>query len=140
MATKRYYYAVWRRKTSTATAHLTKGKGNILVKKGDEYVDINNYFIGEWAKELVKDALYPFAILGRNSEKIFDITLHVRGGGLRGQAEAIRLAISRALVEFNPDYRLTLKPYGLLKRDPREKERKKPWLKKARKSPQWSKR
>jgi small subunit ribosomal protein S9 len=59
---------------------------------------------------------------------------------LRGQAEAIRLAISRALVEFNADYRPTLKPYGLLKRDPREKERKKPGLRKARKSPQWSKR
>jgi small subunit ribosomal protein S9 len=59
---------------------------------------------------------------------------------LRGQAEAIRLAISRALVEFNPEYRLVIKPYGLLKRDPREKERKKPGLRKARKSPQWSKR
>jgi len=140
MATKKYYYAVWRRKTSTATAHLMKGKGNILVKKGDEYININDYFVGEGAKELVKDALYPFAVLGKNSEKMFDITLHVHGGGLRGQAEAIRLAISRALVEFNPDYRATLKPYGLLKRDPREKERKKPWLKKARKSPQWSKR
>jgi len=71
---------------------------------------------------------------------MFDATLHVNGGGLRGYAESIRLALSRALVEFNADYRLTLKPYSLLKRDPRKKERKKPGLKGARKSPQWSKR
>jgi len=140
MAEKKYYYAVGRRKTSTATVHLTKGKGNILVKKGDEYVKIEDYFFWDGAKELVKDALFPFTILGANTRKLFDITIHVQWGGLRGQAEAIRLAISRALVEFNADYRPTLKPYGLLKRDPREKERKKPGLKKARKSPQWSKR
>ena len=140
MAEKKYTYAVGRRKTSTATVHLTKGKGNILVKKGDEYVKINDYFIGEGAQELVKDALFPFTVLGKTTQKMFDITIHVVGGGLRWQAEAMRLAISRALVEFNPEYRLTLKPYGLLKRDPREKERKKPGLRKARKSPQWSKR
>jgi len=140
MAENKYYYAVGRRKTSTATVHLKKGKGNILVRKGDEYIKIEDYFVWEWAQELVKDALFPFAILGKNTQKMFDITIHLSGGGLRGQAEAARLAISRALVEFNPDYRLTLKPYGLLKRDPREKERKKPGLKKARKSPQWSKR
>ena len=140
MATKKYYYAVGRRKTSTATVHLMKGKGNILVKRDGEYININDYFIWEWSNELVKDALYSFSVLGSKSENLFDITIHVKWGGLRWQAEAIRLAISRALVEFNPDYRATLKPYGLLKRDPREKERKKPWLKKARKSPQWSKR
>jgi len=140
MAEKKYYYAVGRRKTSTATVHLKKGKGNILVKKGDEYVTLDNYFIGEGAQELVKDALFPFTVLGNNTQKMFDITIHVAGGGLRWQAEAMRLAMARALVEFNPEYRLTLKPYGLLKRDPREKERKKPGLRKARKSPQWSKR
>ena len=140
MAEKKYNYAVGRRKTSTATVHLMKGKGNISVRKGDEYVKIQDYFVWEGAQELVKDALFPFAVLGKSAQKMFDITIHVVGGGLRGQAEAIRLAISRALVEFNPEYRLTLKPYGLLKRDPREKERKKPGLRKARKSPQWSKR
>ena len=71
---------------------------------------------------------------------MFDITLKVHGGGPRAQAEAIRLAIARALVEFNPDYRPTLKPYGLLKRDPREKERKKYGLRGARRGQQYSKR
>jgi len=142
MAAKKFYYAVGRRKTSTATAHLTKGKGNILVKTPgkEEFIKIEDFFSGEGSQDLLKDALYAFGILGPNVRKMFDITLKVHGGGPRGQAEAIRLAIARALVEFNPDYRTTLKPYGLLKRDPREKERKKPGKKKARKSPQWSKR
>jgi small subunit ribosomal protein S9 len=142
MTTKKYYYAVGRRKTSTATAHLTKGKWNILVKSANvnDYVKIEDYFAGEGSQDLLKDALFPFLVLWSNVRKLFDITLHVKGGGLRWQAEAIRLAIARVLVEFNPDYRPTLKPYGLLKRDPREKERKKPGKKKARKSPQWSKR
>jgi len=142
MATKKFYYAVGRRKTSTATAYLTKGNGNILVKtkSKEEFIPIEEFFAGEGYQDLLKDALYAFGILGENVRKMFDITLKVEGGGIRGQAEAIRLAIARALVEFNPDYRATLKPYGLLKRDPREKERKKPGKKKARKSPQWSKR
>ena len=142
MARKKFYYAVGRRKTSTATAHLTKGKWNILVKTPgkDDFIKIEDYFSGEGSTDLLKDALYAFGVLGDSVRKMFDITLKVNGGGLRWQAEAIRLAIARALVEFNPDYRATLKPYGLLKRDPREKERKKPGKKKARKSPQWSKR
>ena len=142
MAAKKFYYAVGRRKTSTATAHLTKGKGNILVKTPgkEDFIAIEEFFSGEGSQDLLKDALYAFGILGPNVRKMFDITLKVHGGGPRGQAEAIRLAIARALVEFNPEYRATLKPYGLLKRDPREKERKKPGKKKARKSPQWSKR
>ena len=138
--TEKYFYAVGRRKTSSATVHLKKGKGNILVKKDDEYVKIENFFSWEWSKNILQDALYPFLVLGNNVKKMFDITIHVKWGGLRGQAEAIRLGLSRALVEFNPEYRLVIKPYGLLKRDPREKERKKPGLRKARKSPQWSKR
>jgi len=140
MATNKYYYAVGRRKTSSATVHLMKGKGEILVKKGEEYVKIEDFFSWEWSKNLLQDTLYPFIVLGNNVRKMFNITIHVEWGWLRGQAEAIRLAISRALVDFNQEYRPTLKPYGLLKRDPREKERKKPGLRKARKSPQWSKR
>ena len=140
MYTKKYYYAVGRRKTATAICHLTKGKWNILVKKDNEYVKIEDYFTWVGSKDLLKDALFPFTILWNTTRKMFDATLNVKGGGLRGHAEAIRLALSRALVEFNTDYRLTLKPYGLLKRDPRQKERKKPGLKGARKSPQWSKR
>ncbi len=140
MATNKYYYAVGRRKTSTATCHLTKGKWNVLVKKDQEYIKIEDYFAWEGSKDLLKDALFPLTVLWTPTRKMFDVTLHVHGGGLRGHAESIRLALSRALVEFNPDYRPTLKPYGLLKRDPREKERKKPGLRGARKSPQWSKR
>jgi len=138
--TEKYFYAVGRRKTSSATVHLSKGKGNILIKKGDEYIKIEKFFSWEWSKNILQDALYPFAVLWNNVRKMFDITIHVNGGGIRWQAEAIRLWISRALVDFNPEYRLVIKPYGLLKRDPREKERKKPGLRKARKSPQWSKR
>jgi len=142
MATKKFTYAVGRRKSSTATAHLVKGKGNILVKTPgkEDFIKIEDFFTGEGSKDLLNDALYAFAVLWKNTRDLFDITLKVHGGWLRGQAEAIRLAIARALVTFNPDYRPTLKPYGLLKRDPREKERKKPGLRKARKSPQWSKR
>lgn len=139
MATK-YYYAVGRRKTATATCHLAKGKWEILVKRQDSYLKIEEYFSWEGSSDLLKDALFPFTVLWASVRKQFDITLHLQGGWLRWHAEAIRLAISRALVEFNPDYRQTLKPYSLLKRDPRAKERKKPGLKKARKSPQWSKR
>lgn len=140
MATQKYYYAVGRRKTATAICHLMKGKWNILVKKNDEYIKIEDYFAWVGSQELLKDALFPFTVLWNTTRKMFDVTLHVSGGWLRGHAESIRLALSRALVEFNADYRSTLKPYGLLKRDPRQKERKKPWLKGARKSPQWSKR
>jgi len=142
MAAKKFYYAVGRRKTATATAHLMKGKGNILVKTPgkEDFIKIEEYFAGEGSQDLLKDALYAFGILGANARKMFDITLKVHGGGPRAQAEAIRLAIARALVEFNPDYRPTLKPYGLLKRDPREKERKKYGLRGARRGQQYSKR
>lgn len=140
MVANKYYYAVGRRKTSTATCHLKKGKWNILVKKGENYIKIEDYFTWEGSADLLKDALFPLTVLWTSTRKMFDVTLHVNGGGLRGHAESIRLALSRALVEFNSDYRSILKPYGLLKRDPREKERKKPGLKGARRSPQWSKR
>jgi len=140
MVMKKYYYAVGRRKTATATCHLLKGKWNILVKKGDEYIKIEDYFIWEGSQDLLKDALFPFIVLWNSTRKMFDATLHVKWWWLRGHAEAIKLALSRALVEFNADYKTILKPYSLLKRDPRQKERKKPGLKKARKSPQWSKR
>ncbi len=142
MVTKKFYSAVGRRKSSTATAYLTKWTGKILIStsNNDEFIDINDFFSGEWSKDLLKDALYAFGVLWMNVKKMFDITLKVYWWGIRWQAEAIRLAIARALVKFNPDYRSALKPYWLLKRDPREKERKKPGKKKARKSPQWSKR
>jgi small subunit ribosomal protein S9 len=72
--------------------------------------------------------------------KKFDAEITITGGGIAGQSDAIRLGFARALILHDADFRLTLKPYGLLKRDPRVKERKKPGLKKARKGPTWSKR
>jgi small subunit ribosomal protein S9 len=137
---KQYIYAVGRRKESTAILKLyPRGKGKININTENlQNVDLETLFKGN--KYLIEDALYPFYIIGQDYLKQFDADIVVRGGGIRGQAEAIRLAFARALVEYNPEFRTQLKPYGLLKRDPREKERKKYGLKKARRAPQWSKR
>lgn len=89
---------------------------------------------------MIEDLFSPFIRMGDTVQKGYDAEIIVRGGGNMGQTEAIRLAFARALVKENEGNRTTLKPYGLLKRDPRVKERKKPGLKKARKSPEWSKR
>jgi small subunit ribosomal protein S9 len=78
--------------------------------------------------------------LGKDNLKKFDLEITINGGGIAWQADAIKLGLARALITFDADLRVTLKPYGLLKRDPRIKERKKPGLKKARKGPTWSKR
>ena len=125
------HYATGRRKTSSARVYLKKGKGNILVndKKLDEY------FGRKVAQMLVMQPLELLDI----AEK-FDVDVKVKGGGSFGQAGAIRLAISKALLEENPELRADLKKAGYLTRDSRVKERKKVGLKKARKSPQFSKR
>lgn len=137
---KEYIYAVWRRKTATAILKLyPNGKGRISINAEKlKNASLEDLFWGN--KYLVEDALYPFYILWDELKNKFDAEIVVRGWGIRWQAEAIRLAFARALVEYNPEYRTQLKPYGLLKRDPRKKERKKYWLKKARRAPQWSKR
>ena len=137
---KKYYYGVGRRKTSTATVRLYPNwKGEILITSTKvKNKKLEDYFGN--VKDLVEDALYPFYILGQDVRKKFDMTIHVRWWWVRWHAEAIRLGISRALVEYFPDWKKQLKPYWLLKRDDRSKERKKPGLKKARKAPQWSKR
>ena len=141
MATKKYVYSIGRRKTSVAVVKLyPQWKGNIVVASENHPESVTlSEFLG-WHKYLIEDVLFPFAVLANWLEKKVDIYIKVRGGGLRGQAEAMRLGIARALVELSPDFRLTLKSHGLLKRDPRQKERKKPGLKKARRAPQWSKR
>jgi small subunit ribosomal protein S9 len=133
MATKNeYFYGLGRRKSSTARARLMGGKGNITVndKKADEYFCGNEAYL----RELIQ----PLQLLGR--EKDFDITLKVDGGGLAGQVDACKLAISKALSGMNDDLRGTLKKAGLLMRDPREKEPKKYGLRSARKREQFSKR
>ena len=134
MATaKQYYYGLGRRKSSTATSRLyAKGKGEITVngKPALEYFDNNEYIVSRLQK--------PFTTI--SAEGQFDVTILTKGGGHSAQADAIILAVSRSLAEFNEDYRSTLKRSGLVKRDPREKERKKPGLKRARRAEQFSKR
>tara|TARA_B100001113_G_scaffold93707_1_gene75017 strand:- start:585 stop:998 length:414 start_codon:yes stop_codon:yes gene_type:complete len=120
-----------RRKEATAVVRLTKGKGNLTVNKKN----IDEYFGRDVAKMIIRQPLVL-----TNSENAYDIDIKVQGGGSFGQAGAIRLAISKALIELNPELRADLKKAGYLTRDSRVKERKKVGLKKARKSPQFSKR
>lgn len=137
-ATK-YNYSLWRRKESTAVVKLfPKGTGKFNVVKWTVNKSLKEYF--GWHNYLLEDALFPFYILWNDAINKFDAEIVVRWWGIRGQADSIRLGFSRALVEYNEEFKLQLKPHGLLKRDPRIKERKKPWLRKARRSPQWSKR
>tara|TARA_B100001564_G_scaffold206974_1_gene174200 strand:+ start:690 stop:1082 length:393 start_codon:yes stop_codon:yes gene_type:complete len=125
------HYATGRRKTSSARVYLKKGKGDILVndKKLDEY------FGRKVAQMLV---MQPLELL--DLTKKIDVSIKVKGGGSFGQAGAIRHGISRALTLFDDELRPQLKKAGLLTRDPRRVERKKPGLVKARKSKQFSKR
>ncbi|PJA48830.1 MAG: 30S ribosomal protein S9 [candidate division SR1 bacterium CG_4_9_14_3_um_filter_40_9] len=140
MANKEYSYAVGRRKESSATIKLSsKGTGNFLVKtEGGQEKTLQQYFGGNIY--MYQTAISPLETIGNDAVKKFDAEISLKGGGIAGQADAIKLAFARALIDRNPDYRLTLKPYGHLKRDPRIKERKKPGLKKARKRPKRSKR
>ena len=140
MANREYTNAVGRRKETTATVKLyAKGALNFLLSTATwkEY-SLAEYFGGNIY--LYENAMMPFTTLWADVAKKFDAEIKVVWGGIAGQSDAIRLAFSRALVEWNSDLRPTLKPHGLLKRDPRVKERKKPGLKKARKAPTWSKR
>ncbi len=135
---EQYTYAVGRRKEATAVIKLFPNwKWTFTIVKEGQNQDLKKYF-GE--KFLVDDALYAFSILGYDVLKSFNAEIVVRWWWIRWQAEAIRLWFARALIEYNMEYKTTLKPYWLLKRDPRAKERKKPWLRGARRRPQWSKR
>lgn len=124
-------HKIGRRKTAVARVYLSEGKGNITVNKRD----LDKYFTTATLQYKVKQ---PLALT--DNEKSFDITVNVYGGGITGQAEAVRLALSRAMCEINEEHRLVLKPEGLLTRDPRMVERKKFGQKKARKKFQFSKR
>ena len=125
------HYATGRRKTSSARVYLSKGKGDITVNSKP----LNEYFGRQVAQMLVMQPLK----LTELAEKV-NIKVMVKGGGSFGQAGAIRHGISRALIEYDEELRPQLKKAGLLTRDPRKVERKKPGLKKARKSSQFSKR
>ncbi|MEX0996742.1 MAG: 30S ribosomal protein S9 [Flavobacteriaceae bacterium] len=124
-------HKIGRRKTAVARVYLSPGKGTITVNKRT----FDNYFSTDTLKYKV---MQPLAMT--NNAENFDIKVNVFGGGITGQAEAIRLALSRAMCEVDEENRATLKPEGLLTRDPRMVERKKFGQKKARKKFQFSKR
>lgn len=127
-----YFYGLGRRKAATARARLIGGKGVITVngKTAEQYLDGNT--------SLVAEITDPLALIGK--QKDFDVSIIVSGGGMSGQVDACKLAISKAISEMDETHRTALKKAGLMKRDPREKERKKYGLRSARKREQYSKR
>jgi len=132
MATPSYFYGLGRRKSATARARLFKGKGSITIndKTAADYLSDN--------KSLLAEITDPLALVNKQSD--YDVTIRVQGGGVSGQVDAIKLAIAKALTTAHSDLRPTLKKAELLKRDSREKERKKYGLRSARKREQFSKR
>ncbi len=124
-------HKIGRRKTAVARVYVSKGKGNINVNKRK----LEDYFPTATLQYKVKQ---PFELTSTSGT--YNVNINVYGGGSTGQAEAVRLALSRALCEIDPEHRQTLKPEGLLTRDPRMVERKKYGQKKARKKFQFSKR
>lgn len=127
-----YLYGLGRRKSATARARLLKGKGTITIndKPASDYLSEN--------KTMLAEITDPLALVGKQKE--YDVTVKVSGGGLSGQVDAIKLAIAKALTAGSADLRPVLKKAELLRRDPREKERKKYGLRSARKREQYSKR
>jgi len=130
---KNYFYGLGRRKSATARARITTGgKGKITINEqpAEEYLASSSY--------LITSLRIPLVLLHQDDK--VDVSLKIAGGGSTGQVDASKLAISKALSAMNEDNRSTLKKAGLLKRDPREKERKKYGLKRARKAEQYTKR
>lgn len=131
MAAEVQYWGTGRRKTAVARVRLVPGDGNIIINDRD----VQNYFN---RKSLIHDLKSPLEVT--NTTDNLDVLVNVNGGGLSGQAGAVRHGIARALLEVDGDYRKPLKDAGYLTRDSRMKERRKYGHKKARKSPQFSKR
>lgn len=133
MADTQYYEGLGRRKESSARVRLhTGGTGNVATVNDKPLAE---YFSRQVDQQQINK---PFKVTG--TEGRFNITVKVDGGGVTGQASAVKLGIARALLKADPDYRKVLRQYGLLTRDARAKERKKPGLKRARKAPQYTKR
>ena len=130
--TKSAYFGIGRRKTSVAKVILVPGTGSMIVnnKQGESYMQFNSQYINA--------SKIPLTTLGL--ENMYDIYVNTHGGGLKGQADAIKLGVARALCYMSAENRVGLKSEGFLTRDSRRKERKKYGLKKARKAPQFSKR
>jgi small subunit ribosomal protein S9 len=126
------YLGTGRRKAAIARVRLVPGNGQLIIngKPGDLYLQFNS--------EYISNAKAPLETLGLEGE--YDILVNAHGGGLTGQADAVRLGVARALCQLDPENRKPLKIEGYLTRDPRAKERRKYGLRKARKAPQYSKR
>jgi small subunit ribosomal protein S9 len=132
MAEQRYYEGVGRRKTATARVRIyPEGDGDIVVNDRP----LHGYFARDMDIARLIEPLEATGLKGR-----FNVSVKVEGGGINGQADAIRLGMARALMEWDQELRPVLRKGGFLTRDPRVKERKKPGLKKARKAPQYTKR
>ena len=129
------YYGTGRRKTSVARVYLRPGKGEVRLVVNKRKRSFDEYF----PQKIHKLSIYMPLALTNNTEN-FDLYLNINGGGVSAQADAVKLGVSRALIEFNAELRPTLKKNGLLMRDSREKERKKYGLLKARKASQYHKR
>jgi len=132
MAEQQYYEGVGRRKTSTARVRLhVGGAGSIVVNDKP----VAEYFTREQDAKQLSNVLAAAGAEGR-----YNVTVKVEGGGITGQADAVRMGLARALFKMDPNLREALRRGGFLSRDAREKERKKPGLKRARKAPQYTKR
>ncbi len=129
-----YHYAVGRRKSATAEVRLYPGGNGTIIVNDKPIVD----YFGSGNERIIEEALAPLKATGNDGR--YNVTVLTRGGGVHGQAGAIRLGLARALDKANPDLHGSLKGENLLTRDPREKERKKPGLRRARKRPQYTKR
>ncbi|MCU0488790.1 MAG: 30S ribosomal protein S9 [Anaerolineales bacterium] len=127
-----YYEGIGRRKESTARVRIMAGSGRFIVNEKTVEAYFNRF--GD-----VKDIMEPLEIAGENLSAI-DITVVVKGGGVTGQTDSVRLGLARALIKMNPAYQPSMRKAGFLTRDARIKERKKPGLKRARKAPTYTKR
>ena len=132
ITTAKYIEAVGRRKTSVARVRMTEAPKTSMIVND---LDLSEFFKTEEQRHVALEALTKVEVPAK-----FAITVKVQGGGMHSQAEAVRLGVARSLIIFDKELRKSLKDLGFLMRDPRAKERRKFGLKKARKSPQWSKR
>ena len=126
-----YYEGIGRRKSSTARVRIMNGSGQFIVNEKS----LADYFTRLGDAEAI---IAPLEAVGQRST--LDVTVLVKGGGVTGQTDAVQLGVARALLKLNPDLKPALRKGGFLTRDPREKERKKPGLKRARKAPTYTKR
>jgi len=129
------YYGTGKRKTAIARVFLRPGEGKIELIVNNRKRDFENYFSLEMMKTQIRKPFFVTETMDK-----FNLYITIKGGGVSAQADAIKLGIARALLQFNPELRTKLKKEGLLTRDAREKERRKYGLHKARKAPQYHKR